>query len=160
MNGRCIIPADIMIRIIQFCVLRRRELRCIHLWRYITYYKDFAFIILNILPMRWAYFKGHSMPFTRFRMVSCKRSKGRKSQSPTLAPLQPPHALVAQNSPNRFQRIRLRQNPALRSEINLPSANFWFFSPTYFFLKCFAHFGIFDHQSSYNIITRFDRFAQ
>jgi len=25
-------------------------------------------------------------------MVSCKRSKGRKSQSPTLAPLQPPHA--------------------------------------------------------------------
>jgi len=27
-----------------------------------------------------------------FCMVSCRRSKGRKSQSPTLAPLQPPHA--------------------------------------------------------------------
>jgi len=37
---------------------------------------------------------------------------------------------------------------------------FCFFSPTYFFLKYFEHFGIFDHQSSYNIITRFDRFAQ
>jgi len=35
---------------------------------------------------------------------------------------------VAQNSPNRFQRIRLRQNPALRSEINLPSANSVFYS--------------------------------
>jgi hypothetical protein len=48
-------------------------------------------------------------------------------------------ALVAQNSPNLLQRIRLIQNPALRSEINLPSANFDFCRFTQLFLFQFSH---------------------
>ena len=76
-------------------------------------------------------------------MVSCRRSKGRKSQSPTLAPLQPPHALVAQNSPNRFQRIRLRQNPCAPIRDKFAFGKLCFlFSPTHLFLKCLTHFGI------------------
>jgi hypothetical protein len=52
-------------------------------------------------------------------------------------------ALVAQNSPNRLCKhggFGSDKTPALRTEKNLPSANFDFCSLIYLLQKCLAHF--------------------
>ncbi len=59
-------------------------------------------------------------------------------------------AFVAQNSLNRFQGIRLKQNPALQSELNLPSTYFVFFQSFFFILNAFAPHIIPDSVSTIN----------
>jgi len=79
------------------------------------------------MPESRAYFQRLRLWYSLFAWCHAKDQRG-ESLNRRLSPLCNPLTLfVAQNSPNRFQRIRLRQNPALQSEINLPSANSVFF---------------------------------
>ena len=89
-------------------------------------------------------------------MVSCKRSKGRKSQSPTLAPLQPPHALCRAELAEPLSADSAQTEPCAPIRDKFAFGKLCFlFSPTHLFLKCLAHFVI---SSIIKILLFFNKF--